>query len=63
MDQTSSIHTMDTRFIYVIFKLSFSKQYNIQRFNRLCYRLMVNNMKESFAQQSIFATPSANPMK
>jgi len=54
---------MDTRFIYVIFKLSFSKQYNVERFNRLCYRLMVNNMKESFAQQSIFATPSANPIK
>ena len=29
MDQTSTIHSMDTGFIYAVFKLSFSKQYKI----------------------------------
>jgi len=28
-----------------------------------CYRLMLNSMKTSFAQQIIFATSSANHMK
>jgi len=59
MEQTSTIHSVDTGFTYAL--LSFSKQYKVQRFNPL--RLMVNSMKTSFAQQSIVATPSANYMK
>jgi len=62
MEQRSTIHSVDTGFTYkCLFKLSFSKQYKVQRFNPL--RLMVNSMKTSFAQQSIVATPSANHMK
>jgi len=29
MEQTSTIHSVDTGFIYVVFKLSFSKQYKM----------------------------------
>jgi len=29
MDQTSTIHSVDTRFIHGVFKLSFFKQYNL----------------------------------
>jgi len=29
MDQTSAIHSVDTRSIYAVFKLSFSNQYKI----------------------------------
>jgi len=36
MDQTSTIHSVDTGYIHAIFKLSFSKQYKIQHFNPLC---------------------------
>ena len=35
MGQTGTIHSVDTGFIYVDFKLSFSKQYKIQCFNLL----------------------------
>ena len=51
---------MDTVFIYAVFKFSFSKKYKIYCFNPLFYMLMVNSMKTSFAQQSYFATSSAN---
>jgi len=35
MEQTSTIHSVDTGFIYAVFKLPFSKQYKVQRFNSL----------------------------
>jgi len=31
MDETGTIHSEDTRFIYAVFKLPFSKQYKIWR--------------------------------
>jgi len=34
MEQTSTIHSVDTGFIYAVFKLFF-KQYQVQRFNPL----------------------------
>jgi len=62
-DKTSTIHSLDTGFIYAVFKLSLSKQHKIECLNPLCCRLTVNSMKTSFAHQSIFTTLSANPMK
>jgi len=35
MEQTSTIHSVDTGFICAVFKLLFSKQYKLQRFNPL----------------------------
>jgi len=29
MDQTSAIHSVETGFIYAVFKMSFSKQYKL----------------------------------
>jgi len=39
MNQTSTIHSVDTGFIYAVFKLSFSKQYKIFRFIPQVYML------------------------
>jgi len=61
MEQTSTIHSVDTGFTYAFLRCHFQKEYKIQRFNPL--KPMVNSMKTSFAQQSIVATPSANHMK
>ena len=36
MEQTGTIQSVDTGFIYAVFKLSFSKQYKIQCFNQGC---------------------------
>jgi len=36
IEQTSTIHSVDTELIYAVLKLSFSKQYKIQCFNPLC---------------------------
>jgi len=60
MNQTSTIHSMNTGLIYAVLKLSFSKQYKI------CVLIlsMVNSMKTSFThQQSIVSTHSVNHMK
>jgi len=35
MEQTDTIHSVDTGFVYAVVKLSFSKQYKIQCFNPL----------------------------
>jgi len=40
MEQTSTIYSVDTRFIYAGFKLSFSMQYKIPCFNLLLYAIV-----------------------
>jgi len=44
MNQTSTIYSVDTGFIYAVFKLSFSKQYKIKCFNPL-YQLQYVHTK------------------
>ena len=63
MDQTSTTHSVDERFICAVFNLPFSKQCKIQYLNPQWCRLMVNSMKTSSAWQSTFATPAAQHMK
>ena len=41
VNQTSTIHSVDTGLIYAVVKLSFSKQYKIQCFNPLCHAVVL----------------------
>jgi len=65
MNQTRTIHSVDTGLIYAVLKLLFSKQTkNSVLFLYLCHSPMINSMKTNFAQQqSIVATPAVNHTK
>jgi len=63
MDQTRKMHSVDTRGLFMPFlSCHFPKQYEMC-FNPLHYWLIVNSIKASFAQQSIFTTHTASHMK
>ena len=61
MEQTSTIHSVDIEFTYAFLSCHFPS--NTKYSVLILFRLMINSMKTSFAQQSIAATPSANHMK
>jgi len=61
MEQTSTIHSVDIGLTYAFLSCHFPS--NAMYSVLILFRLMVNSMKTSFAQQSIVATPSVNHMK
>ena len=58
IEQTSTIHSVDTELIYVVLKLSFSKQYKIQCLNPLCQgfsNFLV--LRPQFGKRFLYAGP------